>query len=43
MNKYRDERERRERRRRNVARVVCLVIAVALLGSLLVPALFSGL
>ncbi|WP_269421029.1 hypothetical protein [Bifidobacterium coryneforme] len=40
MNKYRDE---RERRRRNVARVVCLVIAVALLGSLLVPALFSGL
>jgi len=43
MSAYSHERERRERRRRNIARAVCLVIAVALLASLIIPAIFSGL
>ena len=43
MSAYSHERERRERRRRNTARVVCLVIAVALLASRVIPAIFSGL
>ncbi|WP_258334471.1 hypothetical protein [Bifidobacterium asteroides] len=43
MSAYSHERERREHRRRNTARAVCLVIAVALLASLVIPAIFSGL
>ncbi|WP_277725022.1 hypothetical protein [Bifidobacterium catulorum] len=43
MNEYRKEREQRERRRRLVARAVCIVVAVGMLVSLVVPALYAGL
>lgn len=40
---YRTEREQRERRRRIIMRAVCVVIAVAMLGSLVIPAVYAGL
>jgi len=43
VNEYRTEREQRERRRRNIMRAVCIVVAVAMLGSLIVPAIYAGL
>ena len=44
MSDYRhDEREARERRRRIVMRVVCIVIAAAMLISLVIPAIYAGL
>ncbi|WP_308283290.1 hypothetical protein [Bifidobacterium pluvialisilvae] len=43
MNEYRKEREQRERRRRLVARAVCIVVAVGMLVSLVIPALYAGL
>ena len=33
----------RENRRRTIVRVVCIVVAVAMLGSLIVPAIYAGL
>ena len=33
----------RENRRRTIVRVVCVVIAVAMLGSLIIPAIYAGL
>ncbi|MEE8725856.1 hypothetical protein [Bifidobacterium crudilactis] len=42
MGEYEKQRARAERRRRSIARVVCAVIAVAMLASLIIPALFSG-
>lgn len=38
-----DEREVRERRRRNMVRAVCIVIAAAMLVSVVVPAIYAGL
>ena len=38
-----DERQARERRRRIVVRAVCIVIAAAMLISLVVPAIYAGL
>ena len=38
-----DERQARERRRRIMARVVCIVIAAAMLISLVVPAIYASL
>ena len=43
MSDYRDEREQRERRRRAMVRTVCIVIAAALLISMVVPAIYAGL
>ena len=43
MSDYRSEREQRERRRRTLVRAVCIVIAVAMLGSLVIPAVYAGL
>lgn len=43
MSDYRIEREQRERRRRIIMRAVCIVIAVAMLGSLVIPAVYAGL
>lgn len=43
MNNYQDSREQRETRRRTVVRVVCVVIAAAMLGSLVIPAIYAGL
>lgn len=44
MSDYRTEREQRERRRRRIImRAVCIVIAVAMLGSLVIPAVYAGL
>ena len=44
MSDYRhDEREVRERRRRIVVRTVCIVIAAAMLISLVIPAIYAGL
>lgn len=43
MSDYRTEREQRERRRRIIMRAVCVVIAVAMLGSLVIPAVYAGL
>lgn len=43
MSDYRTEREQRERRRRTIMRAVCIVIAVAMLGSLVIPAVYAGL
>ncbi|MEK0306315.1 hypothetical protein [Bifidobacterium favimelis] len=43
MSNYSDECERKERRRRITARTVCVVIAVAFLAALVIPAVFSGL
>ncbi|WP_277347697.1 hypothetical protein [Bifidobacterium moraviense] len=40
MSDYQMERARRTARRRNAVRAVCLVAAVALLVSLVVPAVF---
>ena len=40
MSDYRTE---RERRRRIIMRAVCIVIAVAMLGSLVIPAVYAGL
>ena len=39
----REEREMRERHRRVVTRAVCIVIAAALLISMVVPAIYAGL
>ena len=38
-----DERGNRERRRRTMVRAVCIVIAAAMLISLVVPAIYAGL
>ncbi|WP_338024114.1 MULTISPECIES: hypothetical protein [Bifidobacterium] len=38
-----DERGQRERRRRTMVRAVCIVIAAAMLLSLVVPAIYAGL
>ena len=43
MSDYRTEREQRERRRRIIMRAVCIDIAVAMLGSLVIPAVYAGL
>ena len=43
MSDYRTEREQRERRRRIIMHAVCIVIAVAMLGSLVIPAVYAGL
>lgn len=43
MSDYRTEREQRERRRRIIMRAVFIVIAVAMLGSLVIPAVYAGL
>ena len=43
MSDYRTEREQRERHRRIIMRAVCIVIAVAMLGSLVIPAVYAGL
>ena len=43
MSDYRTEREQRERRRRIIMRAVCIVIDVAMLGSLVIPAVYAGL
>ena len=43
MSDYRDEREQRERRRRPMVRTVCIVIAAAMLLSLVIPAIYAGL
>ena len=43
MSDYRDEREQGERRRRTMVRSVCIVIAVAMLLSLGIPAIYAGL
>ena len=43
MSDYRDEREQRERRRRTMVRTVCIVIAAAMLISVVVPAIYAGL
>ncbi len=40
---YQDSRQQRESRRRTIVRVVCVVIAVAMLGSLVIPAIYAGL
>lgn len=42
MSDYRTEREQRERRR-IIMRAVCIVIAVAMLGGLVIPAVYAGL
>ena len=41
MSDYRTEREQRERRRRIIMRAVCIVMAM--LGSLVIPAVYAGL
>ena len=43
MSEYQDSRRQRENRRRTMVRVVCAVIAVAMLGSLVIPAISAGL
>lgn len=43
MSDYRDEREQRERRHRTMVRTVCIVIAAAMLLSLVIPAIYAGL
>ncbi|MDB6733380.1 hypothetical protein [Bifidobacterium longum] len=43
MSNYQDGRQQRENRRRTIVRVVCVVIAVAMLGSLVIPAIYAGL
>ena len=43
MSNYQDSRQQRENRRRTIVRVVCVVIAVAMLGSLIIPAIYAGL
>lgn len=40
---YQDKREQHERRRRNVVRAVCLVVAAAMLLSIVIPAIYAGL
>ncbi|MFT9277520.1 MULTISPECIES: hypothetical protein [Bifidobacterium] len=43
MSKERDDRLRRENRRRVVTRTVCIVLAVAMLLALVIPAIYAGL
>ncbi|WP_169241448.1 hypothetical protein [Bifidobacterium olomucense] len=43
VSNYQDSRQQRENRRRIIVRVVCVVIAVAMLGSLVIPAIYAGL
>lgn len=43
VSNYQDSRQQRENRRRTIVRVVCVVIAVAMLGSLIIPAIYAGL
>ena len=43
MSDYRDEREQRERRRHTMVRTECIVIAAAMLLSLVIPAIYAGL
>jgi hypothetical protein len=43
VSEYQDSRQQRENRRRTIVRVVCIVVAVAMLGSLIVPAIYAGL
>lgn len=43
VSNYQDSRQQRENRRRTIVRVVCVVIAVAMLGSLVIPAIYAGL
>ena len=43
VSNYQDGRQQRENRRRTIVRVVCVVIAVAMLGSLIIPAIYAGL
>jgi len=43
VSEYQDGRQQRENRRRTIVRVVCIVVAVAMLGSLIVPAIYAGL
>ncbi|PWG64411.1 hypothetical protein DF196_09005 [Bifidobacterium callitrichidarum] len=43
VSEYQDSRQQREHRRRTMVRVVCVVIAVAMLGSLVIPAIYAGL
>lgn len=43
VSNYQDSRKQREGRRRTIVRVVCIVIAVAMLGSLVIPAIYAGL
>lgn len=43
MNDYRTEREQREARRRTMVRVVCAIVAAAMLLSLVIPAVVAGL
>ncbi|WP_291527640.1 hypothetical protein [Bifidobacterium sp. UBA744] len=43
MSQEQQERRGRQERRRAIARVVCLVVAIALLGSLVVPVVVTGL
>ncbi|MGJ0556262.1 hypothetical protein ACR73Q_02955 [Bifidobacterium breve] len=43
MSEFQDSRQQRENRRRTIVRVVCIVVAVAMLGSLIVPAIYAGL
>lgn len=43
VSEYQDSRQQRESRRRTVVRVVCIIIAVAMLGSLVIPAIYAGL
>ena len=43
LSDYRDDREQRERRRRTMVRTVGIVIAAAMLLSLVIPAIYAGL
>lgn len=43
VSEYQDSRQQRENRRRTIVRVVCIVVAVAMLGSLIIPAIYAGL
>lgn len=42
MSNYQDSRQQRENRRRTIVRVVCVVIAVAMLGSLIIRRFTRG-
>ena len=43
VSNYQDGRQQRENRRRTIVRVVCVVIAVAMRGSLIILAIYAGL
>ncbi|WP_264298310.1 hypothetical protein [Bifidobacterium lemurum] len=43
MSEYRIQREQRDKRRRAIVRAVCIVIAAAMLVSLVVPAIYASL